>query len=87
MPGYMSTPGYCPGPVSEQCCTQLTCAQVDQAIGCCDAASVLHYCSSGAIMNEPCTGMHVCGWNAARNYYDCVPPPVTSSPMYPRACQ
>ena len=42
----------------------LTCNDVDDGAGCCDAGGVLHYCrSSGTVADQTCTGGTVCGWD------------------------
>jgi hypothetical protein len=62
---------------------------VDGDIGCCDGSGVLHWCSDGqTVVDQPCTGGDVCGWNAYWSFYDCVAPPAQSDPSntYPMMC-
>jgi hypothetical protein len=67
----------------------LTCADVNNDIGCCDASGVVRYCLTTSTVHAlTCTGGYVCGWNDVDGYYDCIAPPTSSDPsgQYPKAC-
>jgi hypothetical protein len=63
----------------------LTCAQVNGGVGCC-AGNVVHYCQSGVVRTQTCTGDQVCGWDGGRQDYSCVPPPAQAGGGQPMAC-
>jgi hypothetical protein len=60
MPGYTSTPGYCPGPASEECCTPPPSCVVNGVQGVCintslcTGTSTPGYCP-GPASEECCT--------------------------------
>jgi hypothetical protein len=64
----------------------LSCAAVNNLVGCCDADGVLHYCLEGVPMSEICTLGDTCGWDDGAGFYDCNPAPDPPDPKYPMAC-
>lgn len=67
----------------------VTCGDVNDAKGCCDADGVLHYCNSKMnIVAHTCGAGQVCGWSATGHYYECVSPPSMPDPsgQVPMAC-
>jgi hypothetical protein len=67
----------------------ITCAEADQAVGCC-VANTVYYCktSASSITSKTCSSGEVCGWDSAESYYYCVTAPGGADPSgtYPQAC-
>ena len=67
-----------------------TCAEANSSIGCCGSDGKEYYCKTGAttVSASTCTAGNVCGWNATKGYYACVPAPGGADPsgMNPMAC-
>jgi hypothetical protein len=68
----------------------LTCAEVDEGVGCCDASGAVRFCTSTSTSAETlaCGSGKVCGWNADKSFYDCVAFPGGAEPggKYPLLC-
>jgi hypothetical protein len=46
----------------------MTCAEVDNSVGCCSGGEV-YYCNSAmSVVSETCAAGTVCGWNATKSY-------------------
>jgi hypothetical protein len=57
--------------------------------GCCDSSGVLHFCDMQmSLVTQVCPAGEVCGWDACKLYYGCVPPPASADPtqINPIAC-
>jgi hypothetical protein len=69
-----------------------TCAEANDAIGCCGPNGNVYYCTgSGAggttVTAKTCSSGEVCGWDSTKGYYYCVTTPGTAPPGDPIACQ
>jgi len=67
----------------------MNCTDANDGTGCCDPSGTLYYCDQNSMLvSQSCSSPQVCGWNAAKKYYDCVDGPATSDPsgMNPMAC-
>lgn len=68
----------------------LSCAQVDEGVGCCDDTGAVRFCTSTDTTprTTACAAGTACGWNATSKWYECVPAPGSAEPSgkYPMAC-